>query len=135
MSNDLAVWDYDTRFAQVPEDFPRAPIAYSLSGVQEKLALVPFGGRLYQPGTSPPEVCERWDMCEDLAKQLAVRCKEVEHGKYKHIPQAEILGQYLTRLLKTGWGTDDEMKWVVRRTASLLGWPSPPSAARSNTTG
>lgn len=45
--------------------------------------------------------------------------------------EEEILDQYCVRVLKTGWGSDDEMKWVIRRAAAILGWPVPASAAQA----
>ena len=42
--------------------------------------------------------------------------------------EVEILDHYLVRLLKTGWGSDAEMRWVIRRAAELAAWPAPDSA-------
>ena len=118
----------DNRFSNIPENFPCTPSGYSLSGLQQKLALLRYEGKFYEPGAHPHEVYERWDIYEDLAKQFAQRCTEVEHGKFQHLSRTEILEQYLTRLLGKGWGSTEEMKWVIRRTATLLGWSAPASA-------
>ncbi len=112
-------------FEQVPTDFPRPCILSSLAGAHSKLALVHYNGKFYSPGCTPPEIWQRWDICEDLAKQFVARCRETETGKYAHLSRAEILGQYFERSLKMRWGSDDEMRWVSRRTAQLLGWPTP----------
>jgi hypothetical protein len=48
--------------------------------------------------------------------------------------ETEILEQYLARLMKTSWGSDDEMRWVIRRTAELLGWPVPDAAKAGTAT-
>lgn len=42
--------------------------------------------------------------------------------------EVAILDQYLVRLMQTKWGSDDEMRWVIRRTAALLEWPVPEAA-------
>ncbi|MBC7500577.1 MAG: hypothetical protein H7315_08770 [Herminiimonas sp.] len=36
-----------------------------------------------------------------------------------------ILDQYLTRLLTTGWMSDAEARWTLRKVAERLGWPTP----------
>ena len=120
--------DVNSRYAQVPGDFPRPDVASAIAGSQPKLALVRYEGKFYRPGGTPPERFERWDACEDLARQLVTKCRESKMGKRAHMSEVEILEQYLRRLLKTGWGSDNEMKWVIRRTAELLEWPLPEAA-------
>lgn len=118
----------DTRYAQVPADFPRPGHLGSVAGAQSKLLLTGFQGRFYAPGCTPPEVWQRWDICEDLAQQLYRKSLESKKGKRAHLDESAILEQYLERLLKTGWGTDAEMRWVVRRAAQLANWDAPASA-------
>lgn len=115
-------------YAQLPDDFPRPEIASAVAGSQAKLALVEHKGKFYVPGGTPPELFDRWEICEDLAQHLAVKSTECKAGKRSHMSEKEILDQYCVRLLKTGWGSDAEMKWVIRRTAELLGWAVPVSA-------
>jgi len=43
-----------------------------------------------------------------------------------------ILDQYCVRAMTTGWGSDDEMRWVIRRAAAILSWPAPASAAQDS---
>lgn len=43
-----------------------------------------------------------------------------------------ILDQYCVRAMKTGWGSDDEMRWVIRRAATILNWPVPSSAVQAS---
>lgn len=90
--------------------------------------MVKYNGRFYSPGCTPPEMFERWDYCESLAQQFCQKGRNNEAGKYGHLTQPEILDQYLMRLLETGWGSDEEMKWVICRTAELAAWPAPKSA-------
>lgn len=123
-------------FAQyvVPDDFPRPRVASSVAGFHPKLALVAYHGKFYLPGATPPELFSRWEVCEDLAVQLVPKCRESKAGKRSHMAETEILDQYLPRLLKTGWGSEDEMRWVVRRAADLLGWPVPETARAGTST-
>lgn len=118
-----------TTDVSVPDDFPRPPIRSALAGFQAKLPLVSYEGRFYAQGGTPPELRNRWDICEDLAQQFVVKATESKAGKRAHMSEAEILDQYCLRTFKMGWGSDDEMRWVIRRTATILGWPVPASAA------
>jgi hypothetical protein len=115
----------------VPDDFPRPKLHSSVAGYQAKLPLVASGGRFYLPGSTPRELHSRWDICEDMAQQFVVKSRECKSGKRAHMSEEEILDQYCVRVLKTGWGSDDEMKWVIRRAAAILGWPIPASAAQA----
>lgn len=113
----------------VPADFPRPGMHSAIAGHQPKLALVNCNGRFYAPGGTPSELFSRWDICEDLAQQFAVKSRECKVGKRSHMSEEEILDQYCVRAMKMGWGSDDEMRWVIRRAAALLDWPVPASAA------
>ena len=116
-------------FDQVPDDFPRSGDMPSLlSGSQLKLGLVRYEGRFYVPGFTPPERYERWKHFEELAHFFVEKCLRNEHGKYAHLSQPEILAQYLARMIYQRFGTEPECRWMVRRTASLLGWQIPLSA-------
>jgi len=118
----------DARYAKVPADFPRAVHLGALPGAQPKLLMVKYRGRYYSLGCTPPELWERWDYCEDLAQQFCRKSLDNKAGKRAHMTETEILDQYLERLLKTGWGSDAEMRWVIRRAAMLAHWPAPPAA-------
>lgn len=118
----------EARYAQVPADFPRPIHLGALPGSQVKLLMVKYAGRYYSPGCTPPEIWERWDYCEDLAHQFCRKSLDNKLGKRAHMTEVEILDQYLERLLKTGWGSDAEMRWLIRRAAALARWPVPESA-------
>ena len=118
----------EARYAQVPADFPRPIHLGALPGGQVKLLMVKYGGRYYSPGCTPPELWERWDYCEDLAHQFCQKCLDNKAGKRAHMTETAILEQYLERLLETGWGSDAEMRWLIRRTAELAHWPAPAAA-------
>lgn len=120
---------YDEKtISAIPADFPPPSAACGLAGVQPKLSMVMFAGKLYLPGGTPPERLARWETCEDLATQFVEKCRRNETGKYAHLSRTEILAQYCERLLQTDWGSAAEMRWVIRRTADLLNWPVPANA-------
>ena len=116
-------------FSRIPTDFPSTGIVSAISGMQPKVAMVEYEGRFYVQGNTPPERYDSWLYCETLATQFVVKCSRNQHGKYAHLSEVEILDQYCVRLLRTKWASDAELKWVIRRTAELLGWPVPASAA------
>jgi hypothetical protein len=43
--------------------------------------------------------------------------------------EVAILEQYLPRLIRTGWTSEAEARWVIRRVAQLLEWRFPAAAA------
>ena len=116
-------------FTALPPDFPRPSNLGAVPGAQPKFSMSRYQGRFYSPGCSPPELLERWNNCEDLAQQLSVTSIESKAGKRAHMTETEILDQYLPRLVATNWTSEAEARWVIRRTAQLLGWQAPPSAS------
>lgn len=126
------VEDKAAQYAQVPENFPRPVHMGALPGAQPKLLMLKYEGRFYSPGCTPPELWERWDTCEHLAHQFCRKSLDSKLGKRASMSEAEILDQYLERLLKTGWGSDSEMRWVIRRAAELAHWQAPESAFEGN---
>lgn len=123
----------EAKFAQVPADFPRPEHLGAIGGAQPKLLLTKHNGRFYRPGCTPPEIYERWNTCEDLAQQLARKSLESKAGKRSHMTEANILAQYLPRLIATRWTTETEARWVMRRVAAILDWPVPPAALEPET--
>lgn len=59
-----------SKYDQIPADFPMTALLGAISGAQAKLLLTEYEGKFYSPGTSPPERLQRWDICEDLARQF-----------------------------------------------------------------
>jgi hypothetical protein len=127
--------DDETKFEQVPIDFPRPVHHGAVSGAQPKLLLTSYKGRFYSPGCSPPELFQRWDACEDLARQLAEKSLESKAGKRSHMAEVEILDQYLPRLIATRWTSEPEARWVIRRAAAMLDWAVPHAAEESQADG
>ena len=112
-------------FAAIPPDFPRPTHLGAVSGTKLKMLLVRFEGKFYIPGCTPPELYRRWDTCEDLAQQLSKAALTSKQGKRADMTETEILAQYLPRLLQTGWGSPEEMQWIIKRTAAILEWQIP----------
>ena len=110
---------------QIPSDFPHCATQGAVTGAQEKLLLSEFENKFYPPGCTPPELYERWEACEDLAQQFSQKSLESKAGKRSHMTEQEILKQYYDRLLQKRWAANDEIAWIIRRAASILGWPSP----------
>jgi hypothetical protein len=125
----------DPRYTQVPADFPHPVHHGAVSGVQPKLLLTRYRGLFYSPGCTPPEIFRRWDVCEDLARHLSAKSLESKAGKRRHMTELEILDQYLPRLIATGWTTEAEARWIIRRTATMLSWPVPTAAQVPNRPG
>ena len=103
-------------YSKIPRDFPRPEVGGAVSGFQSKLLLTSYQGKFYAPGCTPPELYARWDRCEDLAQQLA------------GMSELEILDQYLPRLIATKWTSEAEARFIIRRAAKILGWPTPAAA-------
>lgn len=89
-------------FAALPSDFPRPIHLGAVPGAEAKFLMTRYRGHFYSPGCTPPELLERWNNCEDLAQQLAVKSRESKAGKRSHMSETEILDQYLPRLIATG---------------------------------
>lgn len=113
----------DGKYDQIPAEFPATALLGAISGAQAKMLLTEFNGKFYSPGTSPPERFQRWDICEDLARQFSEKSLESKAGKRAHMSELEILQQYYERLLKTGWVSGAEGVWVIHRVANMLSWP------------
>lgn len=96
----------------IPPTFPRSMPVAALPGVQPKLA-VRKDGDLYTTGYSEAELAERFDVCDDLLRQLQPYCvrKRAEHPEWT----AEQLLAKVERSLRTkGWGlTDLEVAWLI----------------------
>lgn len=68
------------KYPGVPIDFPVGPIPSALAGVQPKVNLVEEDDQYYASGTSPSEVSEAFETCENLAQKFVAYCLEKEKG-------------------------------------------------------
>lgn len=116
----------NTEFA-VPGDFPRPAVWGAVSGAQPKVLLTTFEGKFYAAGCTPPEIHSQWEYCESVAQHLAKKSIECKAGKRSHMDEPAIIDQYFERLVKTGWVSEPEAVWTMRRCAELLNWPLPDS--------
>lgn len=115
----------DTKYARVPFNFPRPKQLGAVPGAQPKFLATKYKGRFYSPGCTPPELYENWLHCMSLVEQFVPACIETKSGKRRDMSEADILDQYLVRLIESGWVSADEAGWVIGETAKLLGWPMP----------
>ena len=110
----------------IPEDFPPAVQTSAVPGASPKLNLVMVDGKYYPPGATPAQVRSQYEMCEDLANQLTGYCqKKIGQG----MKQDDILVQVHIGLGQKGWAPANQNLWIIRRTASILGWKLPQSLA------
>lgn len=114
---------------KIPDDFPQYGPLASLAGVQPKVAVRKnvANGTYYQ-GPSTAELQERYEICEDLTVQLISKCRANRSTKYASLSESDILERLLRQLLGTGWGSPQEMRWVIRQVATALAWSVPPAA-------
>lgn len=111
----------------VPADFPKRVASGAVAGAQPKVLLTRYEGRFYAAGCTPPEVHSQWEYCESVAQHLAKKSIECKAGKRSHMDEAAIIEQYFERLVKTGWVSEAEAAWTMRRCAHVLKWPLPDS--------
>lgn len=122
----VAIMAEQSHMSDIPPDFPTRKPLGAVSGASPKVLLVrKLDGRFEAPVQTEQERAGRWLYCEDLASQLADAAARSKQGKRASWPEREIIEQYLPRLLQTGWTSDEESRWVLRRAAALLGWESP----------
>lgn len=109
-----------SKYPRVPEKFPVEPRLVSISGAQAKMAMVEEDGIYYQEGTSPSQVLEAYEICEDLAQQFVAYCLKKEAAGFG--THEEILQRVHDSLLQKDWCSKAQSAWVVERTALLLKW-------------
>lgn len=118
----------EDEFDKIPSDFPRTARHAALPGSQPKILVSEYKGHFYSLGCSPPEVYERWEICEDLAAQLSEKSAISKQGKRSDMSEVDILDHYLVRLIALRWTSVAEARWVIRRVAAMLDWPIPRAA-------
>lgn len=128
--NSKSIFDIMEVYRTIPTDFPKYEANSTLPGAQLKFGMVKFEEHFYTPGNSPPEIVRKWQACEDFAMQFRDACLTTKAGKRSHMPEEEILDQYLIRLIAADWVSKAEAAWIIGRAASLLGWPIPKSLSK-----
>lgn len=106
----------------IPPDFPRPVMLGSITGAQPKILLIEEGGKFYTQGMTPSDLKDRFEICDDLVNQLALKSLESKAGKRSHLNEAEILLQFRTRLIAKKWTSIEEAYWIADSVAKRIGW-------------
>lgn len=109
----------------IPADFPIAEIPGALAGAHPKIGLTEEDGKFYATGTSPSEVAQAFDVCEDLVTQMVSYCQR--KLAERNGDQTATLRAAFQGLLKKNWCTADQSRWIIAKTAERLDWSLTPS--------
>lgn len=104
----------------VPEEFPHVNVPSVVPGVQPKIGVTLRNGKYYAAQT-PEERYERWDVCEDLAHQLASVAR-TDAGKHPEHSTEQTLRRVRISVSQKGWVSEAEMDWLLQRIRTLLAW-------------
>lgn len=98
----------------VPTDFPRSLGPAALAGAHPKISVRHVAGR-YVNEIPSEELTERYEVCQDLAEQLAAYCKRKrrEHPDWSRAELEHKLNRALG--LKRWELSDEELRWCVLR--------------------
>ena len=109
-----------SQVVNVPDDFPREATTGVVSGAQPKVCAVLSGNR-YVADQTDAQREERWNICEDLAHQLAPKARKdfAAHPEHSH---DETLRRVRIAVVRKGWVSDDELTWMLCRLRELLAW-------------
>lgn len=102
----------------VPADFPRLTLPAVVTGAQPKIGVRAIDGR-YVAGQTEEERYERWDICEDLARQLLPVARKDETGNPGQ-KRETTLRRVRISVSQKGWCSEDELDWLIGRLAVLL---------------
>jgi hypothetical protein len=109
-----------------PNDFPWLQKLGAVSGAAPKLLLVRTpGGGFAAPTQSAEERNLRWQKCEVLAGKVARAAARSKAENCSHMSEVAILELYLPTMQTKYFASEGEAFWIVRKAASILGWPSP----------
>ncbi|WP_038484880.1 hypothetical protein [Collimonas arenae] len=118
--------DWESKLAEVPDDFPHVGITSAIGGFQNKLALTGRDEKYYTSGNAPTERYQQWCTCEDLVQQYATQYRQAKAGEHSHIAAEDLLREHHEVATKAGWGLSiEQLKYVFRQVTSQLGLPSP----------
>jgi hypothetical protein len=90
-----------TAYTTVPPDFPQ------------------------QAGATATNRCLDWNVCEELALHLAGECARLQAESGRSVRPVDILLKSYRLVESLGWGEPPLLRWIVRRVAALLDWPTP----------
>lgn len=109
----------------IPDDFPREQPPGVVTGVQPKLVVRLIDGKYYT-GLTEDELWERYDICEDLAQQLAgyATRKMSEHGWLVDDVLRRVEASVVKKVSTRVWEfSPAEIAWTMKRTRELLSSP------------
>ncbi len=102
----------------VPQDFPRR---VRMRGVEPATQLTTSAIRfdeMYSAASNVDEREERWELCEDLARQLChVAIEDAMHRSHE-----QALARLREALRRRSWVTAPELNWLMHRLRSMLRW-------------
>lgn len=86
------------------------------------MLLVEMNGEFLQPSSADTERRQDWFRAEDVAHQMRAYCiRKLAEGAVPD--QSAALERGLRGLRGKSWFDDAQNIWIMKRTASLLGWP------------
>jgi hypothetical protein len=125
-SSSISRDESEPRLAAVPPSFPRPKL--EVTGLQPLFSTVAYNRTYYPPGCTPPEIYERWTTFEEIALALSRTVALDKRAKHSAAQRTKVLAVLLQRLLRADVGSIEEMRWVGRRAARLLGFEAPETA-------
>lgn len=79
----------------------------------------------HEPGGTHWTRCVTWNICEELALHLASECAQVQLESDRSVRPIDILLKSYRLVEALGWGEPPLLRWITRRVAGLLNWPTP----------
>ena len=111
-----------TRWHVVPDDFPREPLPGCVPGAQPKLLARETDGR-YHARLADDELFARYEVCEDLARQLSAYTlgKMHQFGWSCADAFAKVERSVNRKVTAGAWDfSPAEIAWMMKRTRELL---------------
>lgn len=109
----------------VPQDFPVHVAAYSSGDARPKLALVRAGDQLALPSVNGQAARWQHAACEEVVRELVDYCTRNFAAAAEADRDVTLLHCFAALMRDKAWFTPAQDRWVVRRTAQLLGWDVP----------
>lgn len=112
---------------RIPDDFPREP---GQSGTAGNRSSTTRSRRTKGAGAGAEleRLHVRFRECRQLADRVIAKAVEKRETVYAQYSESEFLAGILAWLQAERYGTDAEMRWVIRETARTLQW-QPPNVA------
>lgn len=111
-----------TRRHVIPDDFPREPPPRLVPGAQPKLLVREVNGR-YFDGLTEKELWTRYDVCEDIARQLSMyTSRKMRQLGWSFADVLAKVERSVNGKVSAGeWDfSPAELAWVMKRTRELL---------------